>query len=121
MTKAEDNARDALRQSMRLNGDLTKGAEGMARAEEPSEARMPRIIFDMKVPIWGVACGVGVLVWALVTMYFTLQDVLAKVNELQGHSRTNGALMTQYAGEQAILKYRIEKLEQHDAVQGRKP
>ncbi len=83
----------------------------MANKNDESQARLPRVIVDLKIPLWGVGSAAGVLLWGLVSMYFTLQDVSSKVGELQVSVKASNASTIQLASDQALLKYRVEKLE----------
>lgn len=105
---AEDQARAALRESMRINGDVRKGRDVDTRDDG---MRLPRVKIDLSIPVWGLATGGVVVVWGLVSMYFTLQDVSGKVSDLQATVRASNTATIQLASDQALLKYRVEKLE----------
>lgn len=113
MTPGEHNAKAALRASMAINGDKFK-KEGGPMADKRIDAeqtRFPGVTVEWKVPLWGLASGGGVLLWGLVNMWFTLNSLSAQMADMQGLLKANNAATMQLASEQALLKYRLEKLE----------
>ena len=115
MTPGERNAKAALRASMAINGDKFKN-EGGPMADKSSETdaeqmRLPRVTVDLKIPLWGLASGGGALLWGLVNMWFTLNSLAAQMTDMQALLKANNAATVSLASEQALLKYRIEKLE----------
>ena len=111
MTPGEQNAKAALRASMAINGDKFKNEGGPMADKQADSMRLPGVTVEWKVPLWGLASGGGVLLWGLVNMWFTLNSLAAQVADMQALLKANNAATVSLASEQALLKYRIEKLE----------
>jgi len=84
--------------------------------QQSNEVRLPRVTLDLKVPIWSVGISFAGLVWSLVSMYFQLSALSGQMADLQLLLKANGTQTVQLAAEQALLKYRIEKLETHQGI-----
>jgi hypothetical protein len=78
---------------------------------DEGQARLPRVTVDLKIPLWGLASAAVIVVWGLVSMYFKLTNVSESVISMQADVRAFNAATTQFASEQALIKYRVEKLE----------
>lgn len=76
-----------------------------------SQVRLPRVTIDLKVPLWGIVSAGAGLVWSLVAMYFQLAQVASQMADMQRLLQANNAVMVQLTSDQALLKYRVEKLE----------
>jgi hypothetical protein len=108
---SEDKVRAALRESKRLNGDLMKGEEASVETKDENTARLPRVVLDLRIPLPWLLGGAGVLLWGLISMYFTLLDVSRNVTQMQIELRSATSSAMQLTSDQAMLKYRVEKLE----------
>lgn len=79
--------------------------------KQADSMRLPGVTVEWKVPLWGLASGGGALLWGLVNMWFTLNSLAAQMTDMQALLKANNAATVSLASEQALLKYRIEKLE----------
>lgn len=79
--------------------------------QDAQQVRLPRVVVDFKIPLPWLLGGTGVLVWGLIGMWFKLAALTDNVNELQIAVKAGTATTIQYASEQTLIKYRIEKLE----------
>ena len=79
--------------------------------DQEDTMRLPRVTVEWKIPLWGVVSAGGGLVWSLVAMYFQLTQVSQQMAEMQALFKTSSAATVQLASDQALLKYRVEKLE----------
>lgn len=79
------------------------------------EVRLPRVSIDPRLPLWGLLGAAAALVMGLVGMYYQLDQVGKDVIELKATVRANNAETIKFAQEQALLKFRVEKLEQEKA------
>lgn len=81
---------------------------------EPQQAddnlRIARVV-DFRIPLWGLLTGGGAVLWALVNMYFTLNQLVKDVNDMQINVKAGSSQVTTVAGEIAILRFRVENLE----------
>lgn len=84
--------------------------------QDEDQVRLPRVTLDLKVPIWSVGIALAGLVWSLVSMYFQLSTMSAQMADLQLLLKASNTQTVQLAAEQALLKYRIEKLENAQGV-----
>lgn len=83
----------------------------MSNDKDADKAHLPQISIDLKLPLWGLVTFAGAVVWGCVSMYFTLNDVSNKVSELQGSVKSANANAITLTSEQALIKFRLEKLE----------
>lgn len=83
--------------------------------ETPEEiVRLPQVSIDFKLPAWSLV-SVAIMVGSgLISMYFQLARVGDDVTELKAAVKTSGASTIQFAQEQALIKYRVEKLEANE-------
>lgn len=68
-------------------------------------------MIDFRIPLWGVLGACVVVVWALIGMYFQLQKVSENLAELQITVKSGNNQYITLTGEIALLKYRVENLE----------
>ncbi len=80
-------------------------------SQPQNTVRIPGVAVEWKVPLWGLVTAGGGLVWSLVAMYFQLAQVSSQMADMQALLRANNATTIQLTNEQALLKYRVEKLE----------
>jgi hypothetical protein len=115
MTPAERDLRQALEESKRLEGLPTKkGSTVTPPIHSDNERRaikLPRVGFDLTISLpWLLGCAAAVL-WGLIGMYFQLRDVSKTLEQLTVDVRSNNATTIQLARDQAVLSFRVEKLE----------
>lgn len=79
--------------------------------QDAQQMRLPRVVVDFRIPLPWLLGGAGVMFWGLVGMWFKLAALTDNVNELQIAVKAGTATTIQYASEQTLIKYRIEKLE----------
>ena len=79
--------------------------------EAGQQMRLPRVVVDFKIPLPWLLGGTGVLFWGLIGMWFKLAALDESVAELQIAVKAGTATTIQYASEQTLIKYRLEKLE----------
>lgn len=78
--------------------------------QQASDARITRVI-DFRIPLpWllGICMAVG---WALVSMWFSVNQLVRDVADLQITVKAGNTQATTVAGEIALLRFRIENLE----------
>lgn len=83
----------------------------MPPKEHDNTYQFPRVSMDLKVPLWGVmgVVGTGALIAAF--MYFQLARIAEDVIELKATLKASNAQTIELAREQAITKFRVDKLE----------
>lgn len=79
--------------------------------QDGQQVRLPRVVVDFKIPLPWLLGGAGVLFWGLIGMWFKLAALGESVAELQISVKAGTATTIQYASEQTLIKYRLEKLE----------
>lgn len=79
-------------------------------ADESSADRVSRIV-DVRIPLWGLICALGAGAFFIVSMYFTTNQTARDVSELQLTVKAGNTQVTTLAGEQALLRFRMENLE----------
>lgn len=86
--------------------------------DETEQARITRVI-DFRIPLpWllGICMAVG---WALVSMWFSVNQLVRDVADLQITVKAGNTQATTVAGEIALLRFRIENLEAATRQQGK--
>ena len=66
---------------------------------------------DFRIPLPWLLGGFLIGVSALIGMYYQLQSVSEQLRDVQVTLKANNTSLVQLAADQALLKYRIEKLE----------
>lgn len=77
---------------------------------ESEQTRITRVI-DFRIPLpWllGIGMAVG---WALVSMWFSVNQLVRDVADLQITVKAGNTQATTVAGELALLRFRVENLE----------
>ena len=82
-----------------------------ASDENEATGRLPRVVVDFKIPLPWLLAAAGAIFWGLIGMWFKLAALGESVAELQIAVKAGTATTIQYASEQTIIKYRLEKLE----------
>lgn len=81
--------------------------------QEPTAAAGERVtrVIDFRIPLpWliGVCAGIG---WALISMYFSVGQLVTTVAELQITVKSGNGSVTAIAGKQALIEFRMENVE----------
>lgn len=79
--------------------------------QEESTGRLPRVVVDFRIPLPWLLAGAMTVLWGLVGMWFKLAALSESVTELRVAVKAGTATTIQYASEQTLIKYRLEKLE----------
>ncbi|MDP9895366.1 hypothetical protein J2W32_004464 [Variovorax boronicumulans] len=79
-------------------------------SEEPNTERTTRII-DLRIPLPWVLTGLITVGFTLVSMYFNVNQLVRDVGELQITVKAGNTQVTTLAGEQALLRFRMENIE----------
>lgn len=96
---------------------------GISMSEQQDNQALPeRVtrIVDFRIPLPYLLTGVAIVVWALIGQYFAMQQLQRDVQELQITVKAGNTQGMATAGEMALLKYRIENLE-NDRVRPPQP
>lgn len=72
--------------------------------------RVSRIV-DVRIPLWSLLCALATASYFLVSMYFTTIQTSQNVTELQITVKAGNTQVTTLAGEQALLRFRMENIE----------
>ncbi|MDB5885827.1 MAG: hypothetical protein JWR74_1998 [Polaromonas sp.] len=78
----------------------------MSAPETPQEPSA-RVVFDLKIPLWGVisACCAGMALFA--SLYFSVQALTEAVKDLQITVKTGNTSVMTLQSEQSLIKFRI--------------
>ena len=82
----------------------------MPNTSQPYEPPITRII-DFRIPLPYLLSGFFGLAFTLVSMYFSLNQLLREVGDLQITVKAGNAQSVTLAGEQALLRFRMENIE----------
>jgi len=82
----------------------------MSQDTQPNDASVSRFI-DLRIPLWGVICVGGTAAFFIIGTWFTAGQTAKDVNELQITVKAGNQQVTTLAGEQALLRFRLENLE----------
>lgn len=94
-----------------------KGSTDMAPTETTEGAvKLPSIALDFKVPLTYLLAAATFIGTGLVGMYYQLSNLTEKVTTLQIDVKAANASTIQFAQEQALIKFRVEKLETEKGV-----
>ena len=80
------------------------------RATDTEGERITRIV-DLKIPLHWLLGVCGVIGWALVSMYFSVNNLVRTVSDLQIDVKAGNGNIVAVAGELALLKYRLSNAE----------
>jgi hypothetical protein len=83
----------------------------MPQDTQPDE--QPRIarFVDLRIPLWGLICAFSGAAFFIVGTWFTAGQTAKDVNELQITVKAGNQQVTTLAGEQALLRFRMENIE----------
>jgi hypothetical protein len=81
------------------------------RDTQPGE--LPRVsrIVDVRIPLWGLLCALSGASFFIVGTWFTANQTAKDVSELQITVKAGNQQVTTLAGEQALLRFRMENIE----------
>lgn len=116
MSQTERDLTAILRDSMRREGlTLKKGADvpPSHNDHERGPVKLPRVGVDFTITLPWLLGATGVLLWGLISMYFQLMDVSKSLEQLKQDVRSSNQTTIQLAKDQAVIAFRLDKLE-HD-------
>ena len=78
---------------------------------ETAENTGARVVFDLKIPLWGLlsATGAGFILFA--GLYFNVQALTEAVRELQITVKSGNTSVSVLSSEMALIKFRVGTLE----------
>ena len=90
--------------------------------DQNPDIRISRVI-DFRIPLPWLLSGLIVVLWALISMYFALNQLVREVGDLQITVKSGNTQYATLAGEQALLRFRLENVENHQREEkgARKP
>ena len=80
---------------------------------DPQQERITRVI-DFKIPLHWLLGVCGIIGWAIVSMYFSVAQLVRTVDDLQITVKSGNTSVVAVAGELALQKFRLANVE--DAV-----
>ena len=80
------------------------------REEQESPERVTRVI-DFKIPLPWLLGVAGVVGWALISMYFSVGQLVKTVDELQITVKSGNSSVVAVVGELALQKFRLQNVE----------
>ena len=90
--------------------DTLSKIQHMPNLSEPYEPPVSRVI-DFRIPLPYLISGFCALAFTLVSMYFSLNQLLREVGDLQVTVKAGNTQSVTLAGEQALLRFRMENIE----------
>ena len=78
--------------------------------ELKTDARLTRVI-DLKIPLVWLLTISASLAWVLISMWFTLNQLVVLVADLQVTAKAGGNNYSVLASEQALMDYRLTSVE----------
>lgn len=88
--------------------------------EIKAEGRVTRVI-DLKIPLVWLLSIMGALAWVLISMWFTLNQLVVTIADLQITVKAGSTSYSVLASEQALMNYRMGTVEaQIKAIKGDK-
>lgn len=78
--------------------------------EEDQPLKVTRVI-DFRIPLPWLLSGLIIVGWTLVSMWFSLNQLVRDVADLQITVKAGNGQAVTIAGEIALLRYRVENLE----------
>ena len=86
--------------------------ESQMAQQQDDALRLPRVTIDLKVPLWSLVTVAAMGVIGVVGMYYKMDQLATKVIELEATQRAVNSEIIKFAKEQAVLEFRVQKLEQ---------
>lgn len=78
--------------------------------EQQPDLKVTRVI-DFRIPLPWLLSGLVVVGWALVSMWFMVNQLVRDVGDLQITVKAGNSHATTVSGDIALLRYRVENLE----------
>lgn len=82
----------------------------MSENIEPNPERVTRVI-DFKIPLHWLLGVCGIIGWAIVSMYFSVAQLVRTVDDLQITVKSGNTSVVAVAGELSLLKFRTTNTE----------
>lgn len=83
----------------------------MSDNQTPRDSERISRIVDVRIPLWGLLTALTTAAYFLISMYFTTIQTAQNVSELQITVKAGNTQVTTLAGEQALLRFRMENIE----------
>lgn len=74
------------------------------------QARIARFV-DFRIPLWGLLCCGAAAAYFIIGTWFTSNQTAKDMSELQITVKAGNQQVTTLAGEQALLRFRMENIE----------
>jgi hypothetical protein len=83
----------------------------MTQETQPGE--LPRVarFVDLRIPLWGLLCCGAAAAYFIIGTWFTSNQTSKDVSELQITVKAGNQQVTTLAGEQALLRFRMDNLD----------
>lgn len=83
----------------------------MGNDTQPGE--LPRVarFVDLRIPLWGLLCCGAAAAYFIIGTWFTSNQTSKDVSELQITVKAGNQQVTTLAGEQALLRFRMDNLD----------
>lgn len=82
----------------------------MAARDNEVQEKVARII-ELKIPLPWLLSGVAAVTWGLISMWFSVNQLVKTVDELQITVKSGNTSVVAVAGELALLKFRLTNAE----------
>lgn len=79
--------------------------------EELKQEGQAKRVIDLKIPLVWLLSITGALAWVLISMWFTLNQLVALVADLQITVKAGSTSYSVLASEQALINYRMGTVE----------
>lgn len=81
--------------------------------QETHPGEVPRVsrIVDVRIPLWGLIGAFAAAAYFIIGTWFTSNQTAKDVSELQITVKAGNQQVTTLAGEQALLRFRMENIE----------
>lgn len=82
----------------------------MTEKTDATPMRVTRIV-DLKIPLPWLLSGVTAITWGLISMWFSVNQLVKTVDELQITVKSGNTSVVAVAGELALIKFRLTNAE----------
>lgn len=89
----------------------------MMKQEDPAPERIGKIV-DLKIPLPWLLTGTAGVCWGLISMWFSVNQLVRTVDELQITVKSGNTSVVAVAGELALLKFRLTNAEDEQKKTG---
>lgn len=79
--------------------------------EVPSDSAQLSRFVDLRVPLWGLVCASCGAAFFIISIYFSNMKLVDDVAEMKIAVKAGNQQVTTLAGEQALLRFRMENIE----------